>query len=58
MKFCHSPVAPAAAAGDENHAGGGEKGHEEGVVICAADHEFLRCPELLRRLRGRIDDLT
>ena len=45
------PVADAAAAGDEDHGDGRDAGHEEGVVIGAADHVLGADALVARRLR-------
>ncbi len=50
-------VAPAVAAGDEDHAGGGETRHEKGVVVCSADQSLVARSQLLCRLCGCIDNL-
>mmetsp|Transcript_20774 Transcript_20774/g.52362 ORF Transcript_20774/g.52362 Transcript_20774/m.52362 type:complete len:345 (+) Transcript_20774:211-1245(+) len=49
-------VADAAAAGDEDHGGGRDAGHEEGVVVGAAHHLGVADAHLLDRGLSRLQD--
>ena len=49
------PVADAVAAGKEDHGDGGEAGHEERVVVGAADHFFARDALLLADVFEKVD---
>ena len=51
------PVADAAAAGDEDHAGRRQPRHEQGIVVRTADHSLVAQAACAARRRDRLDDL-